>query len=85
MSLTKVLRAQDIDGIELERGDIVEIVEGSTDHAWLKAGNTLRVSYWENRPFGQGRYMVVFLESKNGRRLCQRGLHEKSIRKVSGN
>ncbi|QTB21599.1 hypothetical protein J1907_17895 [Lysinibacillus sphaericus] len=85
MSLTKTIQAFDIDGNELERGDIVQVTKNESDHPWLKVGNTLRVSYWENRPFGQSKYIVVFLVSKNGGRLCQRGLHEKSIRKVSGN
>lgn len=85
MNLAKTLQAFDRDGIQLERGDVVEILKNQSDHHWLKAGNTLRVSHWENRPLGHGRYMVVFLESKNGSRLCHRGLHEKSLRKVSGN
>lgn len=82
MNSIKTLQAQDIDGTKLERGDVVEIVKYESDHHWLKVGNTLRVSYWENRPFGQKKYMVVFLKSKKSGRLCQRGVHESSIRIV---
>ncbi|MGE8004014.1 hypothetical protein [Lysinibacillus sp. NPDC093216] len=85
MSVTKTPQAFDIDGKQLERGDVVEIAKPESDHRWLKVGNTLRVSYWENRSFGKGEYIVVFLESKKDGRLCQRGVHEKSLRKVSGN
>lgn len=84
MSLTKNIQAFDIDGNELAYGDIVEIVEGNDSHHWLRKGNTLRVAYWSDRSFGKEKYIVVFLGSKKGGRLCQLGLHEKCLRKVSG-
>ncbi|WP_431811409.1 hypothetical protein [Lysinibacillus sp. FW12] len=82
MSVAKTLQAFDIDGNELERGDIVEIIKGGIDHGWLTKGNKMRVSHWDNRSFGIGKYIVVFLETKTGGRLCQRGVHEKDLRKV---
>lgn len=73
-------QAVDINGVEIKRNDLVKVVVGTgSEHHWLKDGNTLRVAYWENRSFGHKDYVVVFLESKKGGKLCQQGLQDKSL------
>ena len=73
-------KAFDINGVEIKRNALVKVVTGTrSDHHWLKDGNTLRVAYWENRSFGHKAYIVVFLESKKGGKLCQQGLQDKSL------
>lgn len=77
-----MVKASDINGVEIKRNDIVKVVHSPSysSHHWLREGNTLRVAYWENRSFTSTKeYIVVFLESKKGGKLCSQGLHDKSL------
>ena len=74
-------KAFDINGTEIKRNAIVKVVNNpEPHHSWLKEGNTLRASYWENRSFSNtSEYIVVFLESKKGGRLCSQGLLDRNL------
>jgi hypothetical protein len=74
------VRAIDVNDVEIKRGDIVKIVkQPRVDHSWLSVGNTLRVAYWEDRSLGGLPYIIVFLESKKGRKLCSLGVESKNL------
>ncbi len=75
-----MIKAFDINGNEIKHGNIVKIVETpDVTHSWLRVGNTLRVSHWEDRSIGKTEYICVFLESKKGNRLCQLGVQDKRL------
>lgn len=77
------VKAFDVNSVEIKRNDIVKIVSNDTSkHAWLKAGNTLRVAYWENRSFGKVDYIVVFLKSKKGGKLCSQGVQDRFLKVI---
>lgn len=74
------MKAYDANGSEIKRNDIVKIIKTTSNHSWLRVGNTLRVSSWDNRNwFGEDRHVILFLKSKNGSRYCQTGIHEKNV------
>lgn len=72
-------KAFDVNGTEIRSGNIVKIVKAPlVKHNWLRVGNTLRVSYWEERPLGND-YICVFLESKTGGKICSMGIQDKRL------
>lgn len=74
------MKAIDINGKEIKKGQIVKIIHDDNDHNWLKKGNTLRVRYWENRSFcKKNPFVVVFLESKKGGKLCSSGVLDRKL------
>lgn len=78
-------KALDVKGVEIKGDDLVKIVGTPiVKHGWLKVGNTLRVVRWENRPFGKGDYIVVFLKSKKGGNHCSIGVQDKSLMVIEG-
>lgn len=63
----------DVNGKEIKQDDLVKVVRGSNDHSWLKVGNTLKVSHWEDRSSFLG-YVIVFLKTKDAERVCSIGI-----------
>lgn len=79
------VKAFDINGTEIKRGNLVKIVEApNVEHGWLKVGNTLFVTHWEDRTLGKSPYICVFLESKRGRKSCRLGVQDNRLEVVKG-
>lgn len=75
----KRVKAFDIDGVEIKQGDLVKIVRTpSVKHGWLKVGNTLRVTNWEDRSLGKN-HIIVFLKSKKGGNNCGMGVQDNRL------
>lgn len=73
----KRVKAFDVNGREIKANDLVKVVNNPEPyHAWLKEGNTLRVSYWQDRSLGKTPYIIVFLRSKGAGKLCSQGLQD---------
>lgn len=73
----RTVKAFDVNGTEIKSSDIVKIVKTpDVKHAWLKVGNTLRVSHWEDRALGKTEYICVFLKSKKGGKQCSLGVQD---------
>lgn len=71
------IKAYDIDGREIKKGDLIEIINNPKPfHHWLKEGNKLYVTGYEFRLTS----MVVFFESKGSRLKCSQGLDGNKIR-----
>lgn len=75
--------AYDVNKKEIKRGNLVRIVsEAEANHPWLKVGNTLRVSSWEDRSLGKKPYICVFLSSKSGLKHCRLGIQDVCLQVV---
>lgn len=71
--------AYDTNGVKIEQNDVVRIVkEPSVNHNWLRVGREFRAAYWEDRSLG-GKYICVFLRTKNGSRLCSLGVKDSCL------
>ena len=83
----KVDSMHDIDGVEIKKGDFVQLVEGKAPYinGAMKKGYVFKVAYMENRPFGNDRdYHVAFLTSKGGNgNIYSSGCTSDEIRKVN--
>lgn len=78
--------AFDINGTSIKHGDLVKVVaEDNSSHAWIRVGNTFRVSWWEDRSgFLGADYMCVFLKSKKGGRMLSQGIQDKKLLVIEG-
>lgn len=85
MDEVKRVQAFDINGTEIKHNDLVKIVvKPEVNHSWLRVGNTLKVSYWEDRTLGNSEYICVFLKSKGEGKMCGMGVQDKRLEVVSG-
>lgn len=69
-------RAYDVDGVELNRGDWVRLLEDHPNYQKIKKGSLLRVDSYSYRMGG----VVVWLASKTMERVYNYGVDGKVLR-----
>lgn len=75
----------DVDGVEVTKGDFVQLLEDKGFNQSMKKGFVFKVAYIEDRPFGKKPYFLAFLTGKNGDgyRIYSNGVRPSEIRKVN--